>query len=76
MHARKTLQFVAMSRGNAIIKLRISKPMRWSAGKAAELHEWSPYKNNKVLYLVCDVFKRAQDNTVCFSTLTCACLAV
>ena len=38
---------------NAIIDLlRISKPMRWLAGKAATLHEWSPYKDDKVLDLV------------------------
>ena len=35
--------------------------MRWLAGKAAELQEWSPYKNNMVLDLVYEVFKRAQD---------------
>ena len=60
--ACRTLQFVAMSRANAIIDLRISKPIRWLAGKAAELQDWSPYKNNMVLDLVYEVFKRAQDD--------------
>ena len=36
--------------------------MRWLAGKAAELQDCSPYKNNMVLDLVYEVFKRARDD--------------
>lgn len=60
--ACRTLQFLAMSRANAIIDLRISRPMRWLAGKSAELDGWSPIKNNEVLDLVEAVFLTAKDN--------------
>lgn len=35
--AYRTMEFVVMTRSNAIINLRISHPMRWLTGKAAAL---------------------------------------
>lgn len=61
---RRSMQFVAMSRANAVIDLRISRPWRWLCGKSAELRDWSPIKNNEVLDItsIYDVFTRAKDN--------------
>lgn len=57
-----TTQFIAMSRANAIIDLRISRPHRWLAGKSAELQDWSPIQMNGVLDLIDSVFQRARDD--------------
>lgn len=46
-----TSQFIAMSRANAIIDIRISRPHRWLAGKSGELQDWSPMKMNGVLVI-------------------------
>lgn len=55
----RTLEYVAMTRANAIIDVRISRPLRWLTGKAAELRDWSPIKNNQMLDLVEEVFEKA-----------------
>lgn len=60
--ACRSMQFVAMSRANAVIDLRISRPWRWLCGKSSELLDWSPIKNNEVLDIVYDIFFRAKDN--------------
>lgn len=57
-----TNQFIAMSRANAVIDLRISRPHRWLAGKTAELVNWSPIQMNGVLDLIDAVFQRAKDD--------------
>ena len=44
--ACRTLQFVAMSRANAIIDLRISKPMRWLAGKLPSCKSGRPTRTS------------------------------
>lgn len=57
-----TNQFIAMSRANAVIDLRISRPHRWLAGKSTQLQNWSPIKMNGVLDLIDNVFQRARDD--------------
>lgn len=44
-----TTEYLAMMRANALIDLRISRPMRWLCGKGAELVDWSPFKMGLVL---------------------------
>ena len=40
----RSVEFCAMARANALVSLLISQPLRWLAGKASELHDWSPAK--------------------------------
>lgn len=60
--ALMTNQFIAMSRANAAIDLRISRPHRWLAGKTSELREWSPIKMNWVLDIIDEAFQKAKNN--------------
>lgn len=57
-----TNQFIAMSRANAIIDLRISRPHRWLSGKTSELQDWSPIQMNGVLDLIDAVFQLTKDD--------------
>lgn len=57
-----TDQLIAMSRANALIDLRISRPHRWLAGKTHELTNWSPVQMNGVLDLIDDVFQKVRDD--------------
>lgn len=57
-----TNQYIAMSRANAAIDLRISRPHRWLAGKTSELLDWSPIKMNWVLDLIDAAFQRLKDD--------------
>lgn len=57
-----TEQFIASSRANAVIDLRVSRHLRWLSGKSAELTNWSPLKNNWALELVEAVFEKAKDD--------------
>lgn len=58
-----TTQFIAMSRANALIDLRISRPHRWLAGKTPELaHNWSPIRMNWVLDLIDEAFQTIRDD--------------
>lgn len=56
------IEFVAMMRANAAIDLLIAKPMRWLAGKSAELVDWSPYSMGKVFDMIEELFMRAKDD--------------
>lgn len=56
----RSLQFVAMTRANAIIDIQVSRPLRWLSGKARELQNWSPVSMGEALDLVHDFFERAQ----------------
>lgn len=56
----RSLQYVAMTRANAIIDLHISRPMRWLSGKASQLTAWSPSSMGEVLDIVEQFFERAQ----------------
>ena len=51
-----------MMRANAAIDLLIAKPMRWLAGKSAELVDWSPYSMGKVFDMLEELFMRAKDD--------------
>ena len=56
-------QFIAMTRANAIIDLRISRPLRWLSGKSHEMgeenHDWSPISMGWALDLVEQEFVKA-----------------
>ena len=52
-------EFIAMTRANAIIDLLVARPMRWLAGKSAELVDWSPFSMGPVLDTVEQLFERA-----------------
>lgn len=54
------MQYVAMTRANAIVDILISRPMRWLSGKSAQLHQWSPCSMGEVLDIVEQFFERAQ----------------
>lgn len=56
----RSLQFVAMTRANAIIDVLISRPLRWLSGKGAELEDWSPFSMGEALDLVEQLFVEAQ----------------
>lgn len=60
--ALMTSQFIAMSRANAAIDLRISRPHRWLAGKTSELVEWSPIKMNWVLDIIDEAFQKVKED--------------
>lgn len=53
-----TSQFIAMSRANALIDMRISRPHRWLSGKTAELRNWSPIRMNWVLDIIDQAFQK------------------
>lgn len=55
-------QFIAMTRANALIDLRISRPHRWLSGKTHELYDWSPIQMNGVLDLIDEVFQKIRDD--------------
>lgn len=57
-----TDQFIAMSRANGLIDLRISRPHRWLSGKTHELSDWSPIQMNGVLDLIDVVFQQMRDD--------------
>ena len=60
-----TTEYIAMIRANAIIDLLIARPMRWMAGKSAEMVDWSPYLMGPVLETVEDLFERgSRDGSV------------
>ena len=48
-----------MMRANALVDLFISKPLRFLAGKAQELTNWSPTKNNWALDLADEFLEKA-----------------
>jgi hypothetical protein len=54
-----SVQFIAMTRANAIVDLLISRPLRWLAGNSYQLDNWSPLDMNVAADLVDDVFEKA-----------------
>ena len=52
-------EYIAMMRANTIIDLRIARPMRFLAGKCAELDNWSPFSMGPVLDEIEQLFERA-----------------
>ena len=60
-----TTEYLAMIRANAIMDLLVARPMRWMAGKSAEMVDWSPYSMGPVLETVEDLFERgAHDGSI------------
>lgn len=62
----RSTEYVAMTRANAIVDLRISRPMRWLSGKSTELRDWSPYSMGRVLDIVEQFMLRAQRDGTLF----------
>lgn len=56
----RSMQYIAMTRANAIVDLLISRPLRWLAGKSSQLAGWSPYSMGGAMDLVEQLFERAQ----------------
>lgn len=56
----RSLQFIAMTRANALIDVMISRPLRWLSGKSHELQDWSPFSMGEALDLVEQFFVVAQ----------------
>ena len=60
-----SLEYIAMMRANAIIDLRISRPLRWLSGNTSQLIHWSPFSLGPVLDSLENVFERtAKDGHV------------
>ena len=57
--AFRSEQFIAMTRANALIDLRISRPLRWLAGNSYTLKKWSPISMARTLDIVEQLFKKA-----------------
>lgn len=55
-----SMQYVAMTRANAIVDVLVSRPMRWLSGKSHELEGWSPRSMGEVLDIVEQFFLQAQ----------------
>jgi hypothetical protein len=53
-----TTEYIAMIRANAIIDLLVARPMRWMAGKSADMTDWSPFSMGPVLDMVEQLFER------------------
>lgn len=58
----RAVQYVAMTRANAIIDILISRPLRWLSGKSRELTNWSPFSMGRALDVVEQFFAQAQHN--------------
>lgn len=56
----RSTQYVAMTRANAIIDIRVSRPMRWLSGNSASLTDWSPFSMGRVVDIVEQFFVQAQ----------------
>ena len=54
-------EYIAMMRANALIDLRIARPLRWLAGKSAELTDWSPISMGLVFEKLETLFERASE---------------
>ena len=63
-------EYIAMMRANALIDLRIARPLRWLAGKSSELiGDWSPISMGLVFEKLEKLFERAvQDPKVLFES--------
>lgn len=56
----RSMQYIAMTRANAIVDLLISRPLRWLAGKSSQLTEWSPYSMGEAMDVIEQFFETAQ----------------
>ena len=57
-----SLQFIAMTRANAIIDLFVSRPLRWLSGNSYLLDNWSPLDMRVALRLAYDIFVEAAND--------------
>lgn len=55
-----SMQYVAMTRANAIVDVLVSRPMRWLSGKSSQLENWSPRSMGEVLDIVEQFLMKAQ----------------
>ena len=62
-----------MMRANALIDLRIARPLRWLAGKSAELTDWSPISMGLVFEKIEATFERAAQVSTHYARVTLLC---
>ena len=55
----RSQQYISMTRANAIIDLKISRPLRWLAGNSYRLDNWSPLSMGRALDMVEKLFGKA-----------------
>ena len=55
----RSKQFIAMTRANAVIDLKVSRPLRWLAGNSYLLEKWSPISMGRALDQVERLFAKA-----------------
>ena len=58
----RSVEYIAMTRANALIDLLISRPLRWLSGNAYLLDNFSPLDMRIPLGLVHDIFAKAADD--------------
>ena len=58
----RSVEYIAMTRANALIDLLVSRPLRWLSGNAYLLDNFSPLDMRVALGLVHDVFVKAADD--------------
>eukprot|EP00966_Prymnesium_polylepis_P297039 6862489-Prymnesium_polylepis.1 len=54
-----SLEYIAMTRANALIDILVSRPLRWLSGNSYKLDNWSPYDMRVALRLLHDTFEKA-----------------
>ena len=62
----RAIEYIAMMRANALIDLRIARPLRWLAGKSADLTNWSPVSMAFVFEKLEKIFERAAEVCACY----------
>jgi hypothetical protein len=55
----RSMQYIAMTRANAIIDLKVSRPLRWLAGSSYRMPNWSPVSMARALDMVEQAFVAA-----------------
>ena len=58
----RSVEYIAMTRANALIDILVARPLRWLAGNAYLLDDFSPLDMRVALGLVHDIFVKATDD--------------
>ena len=60
-----SMQFIAMTRANALVDLLISRPLRWLSGNSYLLDNWSPLDMSVAADLVYDILVKVEADGSC-----------
>lgn len=60
-----SMQYIAMTRANALVDLLISRPLRWLSGNSYRLDNWSPLDMNVAGDLVYAILVRVEADGSC-----------